>query len=78
MTVPYCSVLLCADRWGGSGAAGANQRRQRLAQDYLVWMDQTGELLSLAEKPDMDPVKQERLEVSCSLVSPCQLQERVS
>lgn len=51
-----------SDRWGGSGAAGGNQRRQRLAQDYLVWMDQTGELLSLAEKPDMDPVKQERLE----------------
>ncbi|KAM9344632.1 transcription initiation protein SPT3 homolog [Symphorus nematophorus] len=38
-----------------------NQRRQRLAQDFLVWMDQTGDLLSLAER-EVDPVKQERME----------------
>ncbi|XP_071336006.1 transcription initiation protein SPT3 homolog [Trachinotus anak] len=57
------------DRWGASGAsaaaggvAGGNQRRQRLAQDFLVWMDQTGELLSLAERQEVDPVKQERME----------------
>ncbi|KAM4607057.1 transcription initiation protein SPT3 homolog isoform 2-T2 [Polymixia lowei] len=52
------------DRWGGGGGtvAGANQRRQRLAQDFLAWMDQTGELLSLAERQEVDPVKQERLE----------------
>uniref|UniRef100_UPI003AAA80F0 transcription initiation protein SPT3 homolog n=1 Tax=Centroberyx gerrardi TaxID=166262 RepID=UPI003AAA80F0 len=47
---------------GGGGAAGGNQRRQRLAQDFLMWMDQTGELLSLAERQEVDPVKQERLE----------------
>uniref|UniRef100_A0AAQ6I8N7 SPT3 homolog, SAGA and STAGA complex component n=1 Tax=Anabas testudineus TaxID=64144 RepID=A0AAQ6I8N7_ANATE len=47
------------DRWAGTGG---NQRRQRLAQDYLVWMDQTGELLSLAERQEVDPVKQERME----------------
>ncbi|XP_049591152.1 transcription initiation protein SPT3 homolog [Syngnathus scovelli] len=41
---------------------GSNQRRQRLAQDYLLWLDHTGELLSLAERQEMDPVKQERLE----------------
>ncbi|XP_041802934.1 transcription initiation protein SPT3 homolog [Chelmon rostratus] len=41
---------------------GGNQRRQRLAQDFLVWMDQTGDLLSLAERQEVDPVKQERLE----------------
>ncbi|KAG8000340.1 Transcription initiation protein SPT3-like protein, partial [Nibea albiflora] len=42
--------------------AGGNQRRQRLAQDFLVWMDQTGDLLSLAERQEVDPVKQERME----------------
>uniref|UniRef100_A0A3B3Y1S2 SPT3 homolog, SAGA and STAGA complex component n=1 Tax=Poecilia mexicana TaxID=48701 RepID=A0A3B3Y1S2_9TELE len=47
----------------GGLAAGGNQRRQRLAQDFLVWMDQTGEFLSLAEKQEVDPVKQERMEV---------------
>ncbi|XP_071393162.1 transcription initiation protein SPT3 homolog isoform X2 [Centroberyx affinis] len=56
------------DKWGAGvaggagGAAGGNQRRQRLAQDFLMWMDQTGELLSLAERQEVDPVKQERLE----------------
>lgn len=43
-------------------AAGGNQRRQRLAQDFLVWMDQTGDLLSLAERQEVDPIKQERME----------------
>ncbi|KAM9726208.1 transcription initiation protein SPT3 homolog isoform 1-T3 [Menidia menidia] len=42
------------------GSSG--QRRQRLLQDFLSWMDQTGELLSLAERPELDPIKQERLE----------------
>ncbi|KAM8852746.1 transcription initiation protein SPT3 homolog [Synchiropus picturatus] len=42
--------------------ASAGNRRQRLAQDFLVWMDQTGELLSLAQRPEVDPVKQERME----------------
>ncbi|XP_033468910.1 transcription initiation protein SPT3 homolog isoform X2 [Epinephelus lanceolatus] len=51
------------DRSGAAGGVGgSNQRRQRLAQDFLVWMDQTGELLSLAERQEVDPVKQERLE----------------
>uniref|UniRef100_A0A1A7X7Z3 Suppressor of Ty 3 homolog n=1 Tax=Iconisemion striatum TaxID=60296 RepID=A0A1A7X7Z3_9TELE len=43
-------------------AAGGNQRRQRLTQDFLVWMDQTGELLFLAERQEVDPIKQERIE----------------
>ncbi|XP_061693232.1 transcription initiation protein SPT3 homolog isoform X2 [Syngnathoides biaculeatus] len=48
---------------GSSGAvAGANQRRHRLAQDFLLWLDHTGELLSLAERQELDPVKRERLE----------------
>lgn len=46
-----------------SGGAGGNQRRQRLAQDFLAWMDQTGDLLSLAERQEVDPIKQERMEV---------------
>ncbi|XP_075993329.1 transcription initiation protein SPT3 homolog [Genypterus blacodes] len=61
------------DRWGGAtgaagavgaagGVAGGNQRRQRLAQDFLLWMDQTGELLSVADRQEVDPVKQERME----------------
>ncbi|XP_033835436.1 transcription initiation protein SPT3 homolog [Periophthalmus magnuspinnatus] len=50
-----------SDRWGSS-SSGGTQRRQRLAQDYLLWMDQTGELLALAEKSEPDLVKQERLE----------------
>lgn len=49
--------LLC------SVVAGGAQRRQRLAQDFLVWMDQTGDLLSLAERQEVDPVKLERMEV---------------
>lgn len=51
-----------SDRWGAAGPAAANQRRQRLSQDFLVWMDQTGELLSLADRQEVDPVKQERME----------------
>ncbi|KAK9541237.1 hypothetical protein VZT92_001298 [Zoarces viviparus] len=48
---------------GAAGAAGGgNQRRQRLAQDFLLGMDQTGELLSLAERQEVDPIKQERME----------------
>ncbi|XP_057704717.1 transcription initiation protein SPT3 homolog [Corythoichthys intestinalis] len=42
--------------------AGGIQRRQRLAQDHLLLLDHTGELLSLVERREMDPVKQERLE----------------
>ncbi|XP_059929676.1 transcription initiation protein SPT3 homolog isoform X2 [Gadus macrocephalus] len=45
------------------GILASNQRRQRLAQDFLMWMDQTGELLSLAERQEVvDPVKLERME----------------
>ncbi|KAM6956239.1 transcription initiation protein SPT3 homolog [Aplochiton taeniatus] len=42
--------------------AGGNHRRQRLAQDFLSWVDQTGELLPLVEGQEVDPIKQERLE----------------
>uniref|UniRef100_H3CWV9 SPT3 homolog, SAGA and STAGA complex component n=1 Tax=Tetraodon nigroviridis TaxID=99883 RepID=H3CWV9_TETNG len=45
-----------------TGGAGGSQRRQRLAHDFLTWMDQTGDFLSLAERQEVDPVKQERIE----------------
>lgn len=60
-TKPPC---MCVLGWSsGPAAVGSNQRRQRLAHDFLAWMDQTGELLSLAERQETDPVKQERMEV---------------
>ncbi|XP_051578893.1 transcription initiation protein SPT3 homolog isoform X1 [Myxocyprinus asiaticus] len=37
-------------------------KRQRLAQDFLSSIDQTGEFLSLVEEEEVDDVKQERLE----------------
>uniref|UniRef100_A0A3B4FT30 SPT3 homolog, SAGA and STAGA complex component n=1 Tax=Pundamilia nyererei TaxID=303518 RepID=A0A3B4FT30_9CICH len=60
--IVFLSFLSFVNKWGAVGPAGANQRRQRLAQDFLVWMDQTGELLSLAERQEIDPIKQERME----------------
>lgn len=38
-------------------------KRQRLAQDFLSSIDQTGEFLTLMEDDELDEVKQERLEV---------------
>ncbi|XP_039516789.1 transcription initiation protein SPT3 homolog isoform X1 [Pimephales promelas] len=40
----------------------SSNKRQRLAQDFLVSIDQTGEFLSLVEEEEVDEVKQERLE----------------
>lgn len=45
-------------------AANSNaNKRQKLAQDFLNSIDQTGELLALMEDDDIDEVKQERMEV---------------
>ncbi|XP_044145116.1 transcription initiation protein SPT3 homolog [Bufo gargarizans] len=38
-------------------------KRQKLAQDFLNSIDQTGELLALMEDDEIDEVKQERMEV---------------
>ncbi|CAJ0965118.1 unnamed protein product, partial [Ranitomeya imitator] len=38
-------------------------KRQKLAQDFLNSIDQTGELLALMEDDEVDEVKQERMEV---------------
>ncbi|XP_067312137.1 transcription initiation protein SPT3 homolog isoform X2 [Pseudorasbora parva] len=40
----------------------SSNKRQRLAQDFLGSIDQTGEFLSLVEEEEVDEVKQERLE----------------
>lgn len=62
-SVRCAAVSLCRVCVAAAGGAGGNQRRQRLAQDFLAWMDQMGDLLSLAERQEVDPVKQERMEV---------------
>lgn len=60
----YCIRLTLSHLFDNcAGGAGGSQRRQRLAQDFLTWMDQTGDFLSLAERQEVDPIKQERLEV---------------
>lgn len=58
-----CGSVTVSRLQTAAGGAGGNQRRQRLAQDFLAWMDQMGDLLSLAERQEVDPVKQERMEV---------------
>ncbi|XP_041710904.1 transcription initiation protein SPT3 homolog isoform X1 [Coregonus clupeaformis] len=47
-----------SDRWV---VAGSN-KRQRLAGDFLSWVDQTGEFLSLSDNQEVDDIKLERLE----------------
>jgi len=49
----------------------SSNKRQRLAQDFLVSIDQTGEFLSLVEEEEVDEVKQERLEVSRRIPEMC-------
>ncbi|XP_053314457.1 transcription initiation protein SPT3 homolog [Spea bombifrons] len=44
-----------------NSTANAN-KRQKLAQDFLSSIDQTGELLALMEDDEIDEVKQERME----------------
>ncbi|NP_001002625.1 transcription initiation protein SPT3 homolog [Danio rerio] len=52
--------LLDSDKYSSS-SSNAN-KRQRLAQDFLSSIDQTGEYLTLMEDDELDEVKQERLE----------------
>ncbi|KAL8173149.1 UNVERIFIED_CONTAM: hypothetical protein K2H54_040870 [Gekko kuhli] len=46
----------------GSSSSGIN-KRQKIAQDFLISIDQTGELLSLFEDDEVDDVKQARMEL---------------
>ncbi|KAB0359258.1 hypothetical protein FD754_003414, partial [Muntiacus muntjak] len=45
-----------------SGSNNAN-KRQKIAQDFLNSIDQTGELLAMFEDDEIDEVKQERMEL---------------
>lgn len=49
------------DKLSSSSSSNAN-KRQKLAQDFLISIDQTGELLTLFEDDEIDDVKQERME----------------
>ncbi|XP_060087256.1 transcription initiation protein SPT3 homolog isoform X2 [Heteronotia binoei] len=51
---------LLEDKLGGS--SGNINKRQKIAQDFLISIDQTGELLSLFEDDEVDDVKQARME----------------
>ncbi|XP_066215394.1 transcription initiation protein SPT3 homolog isoform X3 [Saccopteryx leptura] len=44
-----------------SGSNNAN-KRQKIAQDFLNSIDQTGELLAMFEEDEIDEIKQERME----------------
>lgn len=50
-----------------SGSNNAN-KRQKIAQDFLNSIDQTGELLAMFEDDEIDEVKQERMEVWYTLL----------
>lgn len=45
-----------------SGSSSTN-KRQKIAQDLINSIDQTGELLAMFEDNELDDVKQERMEV---------------
>nr|XP_023694927.1 transcription initiation protein SPT3 homolog isoform X5 [Paramormyrops kingsleyae] len=49
--------LLDTDKFSSS-----NNKRQKLVQDFLSSIDQTGDFLALMDEDDLDDVKQERLE----------------
>ncbi|XP_015282583.1 PREDICTED: transcription initiation protein SPT3 homolog, partial [Gekko japonicus] len=54
---------LLEDKPGGGGGGGSSiNKRQKIAQDFLISIDQTGELLSLFEDDEVDDVKQARME----------------
>ncbi|XP_056333642.1 transcription initiation protein SPT3 homolog [Danio aesculapii] len=53
--------LLDSDKYSSSSSSNVN-KRQRLAEDFLSSIDQTGEFLTLMEDDELDEVKQERLE----------------
>lgn len=49
--------------------SSSTNKRQKTAQDFLISIDQTGELLALFEDDEIDDVKQERMEVNSTLFS---------
>ncbi|MBZ3870176.1 Transcription initiation protein SPT3-like protein [Sciurus carolinensis] len=67
-----------------SGNSNTN-KRQKIAQDFLNSIDQTGELLAIFEDDEIDEVKQERMEstAACGVeahsdaIQPCHIREAV-
>lgn len=55
-------ACLCEDKFNSNNT----NKRQKLAQDFLNSIDQTGELLAMFEDDEIDDVKQERMEVILS------------
>uniref|UniRef100_A0A672NTY9 SPT3 homolog, SAGA and STAGA complex component n=1 Tax=Sinocyclocheilus grahami TaxID=75366 RepID=A0A672NTY9_SINGR len=57
----YRFVTFCprTDKYSSSSSVN---KRQRLLQDFMSSIDQTGEFLTLVEEEEVDEVKQERLE----------------
>uniref|UniRef100_A0A8C9FPS6 SPT3 homolog, SAGA and STAGA complex component n=1 Tax=Pavo cristatus TaxID=9049 RepID=A0A8C9FPS6_PAVCR len=51
-------TYLCVDKFSSNNT----NKRQKLAQDFLNSIDQTGELLAMFEDDEIDDVKQERME----------------
>lgn len=58
-------ACLCEDKFNSNNT----NKRQKLAQDFLNSIDQTGELLAMFEDDEIDDVKQERMEVILSFYS---------
>ncbi|KAI2654090.1 hypothetical protein H4Q32_010714 [Labeo rohita] len=57
--------LLDSDKYSSSSSSSSSSsvnKRQRLLQDFMSSIDQTGEFLTLVEEEEVDEVKQERLE----------------
>ncbi|XP_014113133.1 PREDICTED: transcription initiation protein SPT3 homolog isoform X3 [Pseudopodoces humilis] len=54
----FCFACLCEDKFNSNNT----NKRQKLAQDFLNSIDQTGELLAMFEDDEIDDVKQERME----------------
>uniref|UniRef100_A0A671SPL6 SPT3 homolog, SAGA and STAGA complex component n=1 Tax=Sinocyclocheilus anshuiensis TaxID=1608454 RepID=A0A671SPL6_9TELE len=59
--------LLDSDKYSSSSSSSIN-KRQRLLQDFMSSIDQTGEFLSQVEEEEVDDVKQERLEVRAEII----------
>lgn len=66
MITPGSNQIVCfplqflSDRLSSS----STNKRQKIAQDFLISIDQTGELLGLLEDDEIDDVKLERMEVN--------------
>lgn len=67
----FLFASFCEDKFNSNNT----NKRQKLAQDFLNSIDQTGELLAMFEDDEIDDVKQERMEVILFFID-TQLQQR--